>query len=166
MEDTNNTEKYPSVELAYEFVIPSYELARSRLESVERRIEGLLTYIATITLAIPVVTIAIAKESGQLDVLGWQAVGALSCFAAATLLGMVGRQVGEITLVDPTKLYEKTLSYTHWEFQKNAIYFAGEHFEKNRSLIACKSRLGDIMVGLLVAEAIFGLLWAHGLLSA
>ena len=54
-------EQYPSVELAYDFVIPSYEWASMRVETIERCIEGLLTYITTVTLALTIATVAIAK---------------------------------------------------------------------------------------------------------
>ena len=138
-------EQYPSVELAYDFVIPSYEWASMRVETIERCIEGLLTYITTVTLALPIATVAIAKQASQADVTHWQFLSALGVFFIVSLLGLYARQMGDLIYVDPKKLYDQSLHEPHWEFRKNAIHYGGEHFDKNRTLIARKSRLANIM---------------------
>ena len=51
--------KYPSVDLAYEFVKPSYDWMLNRFQAIDSKIQGLLTFATAITAAIPVFAKAI-----------------------------------------------------------------------------------------------------------
>lgn len=56
-----NPDEFPSIEFIYEFALPSYDWAARRLvDTIERRFDHLLTLTFTLTLAVPVVTIAVA----------------------------------------------------------------------------------------------------------
>ena len=56
-----------SLHLAYDFVIHSYERGLSRLDAVERRLQALLIYMATITFVPPVAIITIAEDFESLS---------------------------------------------------------------------------------------------------
>ena len=53
--------QWPSVDLAYEFVAPSYDWAQRRFESIERRIHTFLAFTATLTLGVPALMAAVAQ---------------------------------------------------------------------------------------------------------
>ena len=42
-------DEFPSLDLAYEFIIPSYDWALRRLDAVERRIESLIVIVTATT---------------------------------------------------------------------------------------------------------------------
>ena len=159
--------KYPSVDLAYEFVAPSYSWLLKRVGAAERRIETLLTLIAAVTLAIPMATMAMV-ESTNVSLFTWGVIPgilALACVVVAVSIGLIGRQAGAVTLVDPGFLYKLRLSESCWTFRKNAIYDAGRHFAKNRELVSKKSSIANVMSALLIAEIIAGCLWSLSVIT-
>ena len=164
---------YPSIDLAYQFVEPSYSWALSRLGAVESRIERLLTFIAAVTLAIPVATAAMAsspiidKTSITLTPLVTiTGVLALLCVIGSVSAGLFGRRMGSIRLVDLGKLYDHHLWQEQSEFQKDAVYFAGQNLVANNALISRKTRVADLMCVLLIAEITLGIIWAYPILSS
>lgn len=44
-------------------------------------------------------------------------------------------------LPDPKRLYEHSLHETEWAFMKNAIYFAGQHFDENAKTVRRKGNV-------------------------
>jgi hypothetical protein len=70
------SDEYPSLELAYEYVLPSYEWAMSRSDMLEQRLQDSITLITTVTLAVPVLATAIVK---QIDLLVDMALVGNSC---------------------------------------------------------------------------------------
>jgi hypothetical protein len=73
------------------------------------------------------------------------AIMACSLAMIAIMIGVIGRSWGGITLVHPQVLYEKWLHRQEWEFRKDMVYFAAEHFEQNFNLVNRKGRLVTIM---------------------
>lgn len=101
----NNTEdKWPSVNLAYDFVKPSYDWLQNRLDAVNRRIEFLLTFSASITIAIPIFMKALFVDI-HFD--SFWFVFAIVIFIITAIVGIVGRIFGGLILVSPQKLYDK-----------------------------------------------------------
>lgn len=159
----NKPSQYPSLNLAYEYVIPSYGWALSRFEAVERRIERLLMLILAATIAVPVFLPLVREEPVHLSTAGWKSIlilGAIVLFVLAASIGIYARQAREVSLVDPGVHYRESLSLPHWEFQRNAIYFAAEHMKENVANIALKSRLADCMAGLFGIEIVMWVVWA------
>jgi len=62
--------------------------------------------------------------------------------------------------MSPANLYEKWRHYSEWEFKKNAMYWAGQHFEANVSRINIMGWLLTSMTFLFALEVIFLLIWA------
>jgi hypothetical protein len=153
-------DKWPSVHWAYEFVKPSYEWLQNRFDAVNARVEFLLTFSSSITLAIPIVVKVLFP-----DVIFWSLwfMSAMGMFLLTALVGILGRICGGLKLVSPQKLYNEWLNYSEWEFKKNAIYFAGEHFIYNSSQINRKVNFTIIMSILLVLEVAFIIIWITGL---
>jgi hypothetical protein len=52
---------------------------------------------------------------------------------------MVARLRGKLILPSPKSLYQTSMGLSVWEFQRDALYFAGEHDEKSRSAVNTKA---------------------------
>jgi hypothetical protein len=156
---TNENEdeaQFPSVELAYEFVKPSYDWMLSRLEAINTKIQGLLTFATTLTVAMPIFAKAIFDD---VDYNSWWFYGAIIGYVLLTVIGIWGIRKGNIRLVHPKNLYDKWLDKSPWEFKKDTIYFAGEDFEDNKKIIEGKSLCRDIMTILLLVEIFSIIVW-------
>jgi len=153
-------DKWPSVHWAYEFVKPSYEWIQNRLDAVNARIEFLLTFSSSVTLAVPIVVKVLFPD---VDFGSLWFMSAMCMFLFTAVVGILGRIYGGLKLVSLQKLYNEWLNYSEWEFKKNAIYFAGEHFTYNNSQINRKANFTIIMSVLLVLEVAFIVIWVAGL---
>ena len=159
-EDISPETKWPSVDLAYAFVLPSYQMMSSRFEAADGRLSALLTFAASVNLGAPV----FAKAVGGTDV-SFKApwfIGAVSLFAVVVVVGLWGRVKGRITLPNPMVHYTKNLKDSRWEFQKNAIYFAGKHFEQNERAVAFKGNTAIALTSILIVEMAMLIAWIAG----
>ena len=151
---------WPSVNLAYEFVAPSYDWIQRRYESVERRIQTFLAFTATLTLGLPTLMIVVNKSADFGS--GWF-IAAMATAVLILALGIAAKFISGnsgIWFLSPDSLYEGWLHYTELEFKQNAIYWAGRHFDANVSLI---NKIGWILTGMLCLfsiEVILLLIWA------
>ena len=159
--------RYPSIPLAYDFVLPTYDWALRRLESIERRIDILARSAITIALAAPASAFAITRLSGKTFhlVLDESAYIAISASLIAVMWGLVVRQVGSVHVIDLRQVYDKHLHKSPEEFQKDMIYTASEHAIKNEKLSQLKSYCADVMVALFVIEIVAVINWAFGALG-
>lgn len=161
-EDTPDVDaiKYPSVELAYEFVKSSYEVMVSRFESANSRIQSILTWAIGITAVIPLFS-KVVNDTATLKSVWFVLV--LVFFSAVVIVGIIAQRTGGVALVDPKVMYEKHLHYNQWEFKKNQIFWAGKQFHLNKKAIEVKSCYIDIMtilLGLEIAFAFVGVIMA------
>jgi hypothetical protein len=135
MDPDPNEALYPAVEPAFTFVVPTYQLMVNRLEAVDTRLTALMTAVSYVTLGIPVFATTIRKDlSLQTPLFRW----ALVCACVAFLCGLLGRSMGGVILPNPKVYFEKNLGDKQWEFKKNAIFFAGQHFDENAKTIRTK----------------------------
>jgi hypothetical protein len=147
--------QYPSVELAYGFVKPSYDWLQNRLDAVNSRIEFLLTFVASITVAAPVFVRAVFNDI-HFGALFYAAIGV---FSLSAIIGIAGRMCSGLKLISPEKVYNKWIMWSEWEFKKNALYWAGQDFNHNASLVNRKANFAIAMSLLLIAEVILLALW-------
>jgi len=148
--------RYPSVEHAYDFVKPSYDWMVTRLEAINSKIQGLLTFAATITAAIPVIAKAIFNDANFHSVWFYLVIAS---FAFLVIVGVIGLRVGKIILLSPKILYDKCLHYPQWEFKRIVIYWAGEHLDENKKLVDKKASFRDVMTIALLVEILCICLW-------
>ncbi|MDT4895908.1 MAG: hypothetical protein QOH25_985 [Acidobacteriota bacterium] len=146
---------YPSVDLAYSFAVASYEVAQKRIDAVDSRLQTLLALGATVSLPIPVLANAKALSFNST----WF-IAAACAFAFAMIAGTVARLRGRIILLHPSQLYQSWLHFSEWEFKKNMVYFAGQHFEANRSLAEIRGRLTTLTASLFLVEGVCLAMWA------
>ena len=152
---------YPGIKHAYEFVVPSYQWMVARFESTAGRLQALQTAAVAIALGVPTVGKAIRPD---ISFSAAPFISAALLAALVLLLAGVGRTYGAIALANPMVLYTKYLHLEEWEFKKNALYWAGEHFQSNLVLVNRKARLERWATGVLALEALMLLLWLSGVL--
>lgn len=157
-EATRNEQEWPGVAPAQAFVIPSYQWMVARFEAADSRLQTLLTFVATVTFAIPTVSRALRPDIS----LGsrWF-VTALVLAAVITVVGVVARLSGVLTLASPKVIYQQSLGLTEWEFQRDALHFAGEHYEKNRRAVNRKAAAAAVMAVLFVGELASFFIWGE-----
>jgi hypothetical protein len=148
--------EYPSIDVAYGFVQPSYQLLASRFEAADNRLTALLTAVLTITLGVPL--FAMNVNSGA-TVSATSFVVGLMAAAVAAGFAVVGRTSGSITLVDPVVLYNDNLHKSPTTFKKDALYRAGQHFQNNREAIALKGTHATIVSIALFVEVVAFVVW-------
>ena len=90
-----------------------------------------MTLTFTLTLAVPVVTIAIAGAENQPDLLHWQGIVALGLFLVTAILGIIIRQQGELKFMDISGMYVDWGSLSPHTFKQYVAYYAGEDFTEN-----------------------------------
>lgn len=151
--------KWPSVEIAYEFVKPSYDWMQNRLDAVNTRIEFFLTLSSSVTVAAPIFAKALYTD---IEFGAWSFKVAMAVFGLIIATGVWGRIYSGLKLVSPERLYDKWLKWTEWEFKKNAIYWAGKHFKHNASLVNRKANFAIAMGILFALEVVFMVLWIGG----
>ena len=150
---------WPSVDLAYEFVAPSYDWAQRRFESIERRIHTFLAFTATLTIGVPVLATTAVDHANFAS--GWF-IAAVACAIATLALGMAAKILSSIAgfqFLDPDSLYKDWLRISEREFKENAVFWAGEHSKKNIALI---HKMGLMLGGMHIlfsAEVILLLIW-------
>ena len=149
-------EMYPGVNCAYDFVLPSYQWMLARFEATSNRLQTLLGFATTVTLAVPAIATSIRKDVQFSS--PWF-LCAFVLFGLIMIIGLVARARGSLALANPKVLYQSYLYKTEWEFRKDAIYWASEHFETNASIIDSKAWLATVMTVLFVIETIMLLIW-------
>ena len=154
--DAEILKKWPGVDHAYEFVIPSYNWLLARFEAANNRIQTMQAFAASITLAIPITARSLNPDIAFQD---WRFLLAVCLAGAVVVVGVIGRQSGNLALVNPAKLWASSLSWGSAEFKKNAIYWAGENFNANNTAIANKWKLANWMMALFCVELLMFLAW-------
>jgi hypothetical protein len=147
---------WPGVHLAYEFVGLSYAWILQRLDAIDSRIQTLQAFAASVTLAAPILAASVIKD---VDFRSPWFILALCVFVALVVVGAAARASGSVKLISPQVLYDQWLHYPEWEFKKNAVYWAGQHFDANRSLVNNKARAALGMTALLLIEVGLLLAW-------
>jgi hypothetical protein len=151
-----DAKRWPGVERAYDFVLPSYTLLVSRFEAADTRLTNVMTLASSLTLGIPLFAKSINPD---LSFRSPWFVGAVVVFVIAIVIGFAGRVGGTLTLPDPAALYERWLEKPEWQFKKDAIYFAGQHFEANAKVIHAKNRVSLALASLLAVEFLLLVAW-------
>ena len=153
---TASETEWPSVRAAQSIVLPSYQWMLSRIESADGRLQTLVTFIATLALGVPA---AVHSAGSTLSLTAGWFLTATALAVLAVVIGIVARSRGAVILPDPQSLYNTSLQLTEWEFQRDALFFAGKHFAKNKATVEAKSAAVSWMTILFLAELVCLFLW-------
>lgn len=153
---SDSLDQWPSIHEAYAFVMPSYQWLVARFEAADTRLTALLTFVAPLTLGVPVLARMVRPELSFTSPLF---LVALVAFVLAAAVGVTARVSGHLVLPNPGFLYEHTLHESPLEFQKNALYFAGQHFTANAHAIDLKSRCAAVVLVAFLVEILAFIAW-------
>lgn len=126
----------PTLDLAYQLAVASYEPLVKRLDALDARLQTVMGLAAT-TMAL-VSSVASARNLSFHSPWFWLATCA---FALIIFLGNHVRHYGDIILINP-----KRINTTEWMelepewFKQYIIKQAGDHWEKNNALVLFKWR--------------------------
>jgi hypothetical protein len=148
-------DEYPSVDLAYQIAIDSYDSVIRRIDSADGRLQTLITFAGTIGAAVP----SVGASRGLLHFRSIWFYLAVFSFTSAMIIGFYARFSGTIRLLDPAVFYEKWLRFSLWEFKKNLIFFAAEDFQCNTKLNKRNWDLSIAVLVLFLLEVVFLVLW-------
>jgi hypothetical protein len=155
-ETPTDSELWPAVDAAFDFVLPFYQLLAGRFEAADTRLTALLTFTSTLTLAVPIFAKNVQPNisfKSPVFILG------MATFLAGAIVGMIGRVTGSLALPDPMLIYHENLNFLEWEFKKNQIYFAGQNFDYNIESINRKGTMAILMSVALLIEVSAFVLW-------
>ncbi len=150
----NTEQNYPSLDLAYPLATASYDAAQKRLEAVEKRLQEVLGFAVAITIGI--VTLCASKSYNFKSCLFVAAMAACACGLAVSIYA---RTKGRLILINPSVLHEKYRALSEIEFKSHFLYFAGQHWHTNASMINRKGYFNNIAVACFLAEIILLAWW-------
>lgn len=155
MPEQESEEQPTSMDIAYKFVLPSYEWTLRRLEAVESRLQSLLMFVASITLAIPVIAGALIEDLSSIAN-AW-AIAIFLCAALAAGIGLGARWKG-LVFLDLNDRINAT-GHSRWQFRRDTLCHARFHYDQNTRRIAWKGLAADAMSFLVLVEASLGAWW-------
>ena len=148
--------EYPGTDLAYDIAVASYSLAERRWDAVHQRIDVLLSFVTTVTVAAPIVAAAILEKPDFESPLLF-AAGAV--YLALVLVALVVRSTGSLRQLSPKRLYEGWLQLEEADFKRRMVYWAGEHADEARKQTYSKALAATLLVGLFAVEGALFLVW-------
>ena len=125
-----------AVDLAYGIALSAYALAQDRWESVHRRIDTLLSFVTTATIAAPVA--AEATLDGRPDFSSPLLISAGAVYLVVVVIALVARSFGSIVQISPRELHDQWLDLDETEFMRGILDWLGRHNERARKLTARK----------------------------
>jgi len=146
---------HPGIKTAYDFVMPSYQWMVARLDAADTRIQTLQVFAASLMAVVP----AIRTSNGTFNSMIFYI--AVTAFVLLILIGTIARSWGPLTMSDPAVLYKQWLHFPEFEFKKNAIYFAGQHFSVNARLVNLKGTINIVMTWIFILQALLLFFWAY-----
>lgn len=146
---------FPSLELAYNIAIASYETSQKRMDAVDSKTQSLTALCITSFIALP--TIARA----------WNVTFQSFFFYASMLLifvsiifSIISLRVGTVDRLDPSKLWDdEWLDYPRGQFMKDAIYHAGGSLKKADETIIYKWNMSNLALRFYFAAIFAGAFW-------
>ena len=143
---------YPSLDLAYDYVRPSYDLLSRRLDAVESRGRAVLTFASTLTFAMPLLAANLLGAGIRHLDSPWFVV-AIAAFAGIIVCGVILSSGVDFLLPSPRELFEEHLDVEPDQFKVNQLSYAAEDFVANTRLIARLSRTTAVAAILMLVEA-------------
>ncbi len=155
-EDSGGQDERPGVDLAYGLMQGSYDLAVSRLNAVENRIQAVMVFSASFIVTVPVLVAA----TGNIIVLTTPLFYGAAAIAGLNLVvGTVTRASGEIKVLSINSIAERWFDLPAELFKLYAVQWAAEHFEANLKAVNKAGRFAIIMTMLFLLETALLAIW-------
>lgn len=142
--------------MAYGIALSSYVSVREQWESVHRRLDTLLSFVTTVTIAAPVAAQAVLDDP-EFDSPLVITAGAL--YVAIVLIALIARSFGAIRGISLRELNDEWLQLGEDAFKRGIIGWAGIHNDEAQVLIGRKNLAANAMALAFVAEALLLIAW-------
>ena len=153
---TNSSQQYPGTDLAYEIAVESYSRAERRWDAVHQRIDALLSFVTTVTVAAPVVAAALLESP---DFKSPLLIAAGAVYLALVIGALSVRSMGSLRQLSPQLLYEGWLHLDEAEFKRRLIFWAGVHADQARRKTYGKAFAATLLAALFLVEGGLFLAW-------
>lgn len=151
--------KYPSVPLAYDLAIKSYDWVYRRSEIIDDKIEKLIAWATGLNLAFVAFIGNLVRGNTVINYYSIWLYIAIVLFVVGTTSGMMAKLKGSMKTIDPSMLVNGWLHQSEWEFKKNALYRASEDHGFNKKYVNKKGRIATIAAFSFFVEAIVLAIW-------
>jgi hypothetical protein len=152
------SDDYPSLDLAYDYIRPSYDLLSRRLDAVENRGRAVLTFASTLTFAMPLLA-ANLLGSGSRHLNSPWFLTAIAAFAGIIVCGVMLSSGVDFLLPSPKPMFEEQLDVEPDQFKVNQLSYAADDFVANTRLITRLARTTSVAAILLLLEAAAFAMW-------
>lgn len=163
MTDKKNSdleEQFPSIDLAYEIAISSFDSVATRLDTMDGRIQTLMAFALSASLAVP--TLGRARDLPLTSV--WF-LCAMLAIGVVIALSIYARLMGTIKILSPEKLWDKWLILPKEEFKKDLISFSITAYKANTTLLEQKWRLSVASMIIFALAVALLVVWVSGHLT-
>lgn len=150
-----NEETYPGIQFGYDYVLPSYDWAVRRFDSVDGRIQSMHLLALSIFAGLS----GIGRLVEETDLSSPWFILAACYFVVLLVWGIVARQSATVILIDPIRLYDGYSMDGDWDFKRKVLYWAGIHFHQNRAVVDRKWAHLNCLSVLLLLETVTLLFW-------
>lgn len=135
-------EQYPSVDLAYDITLQSYDIAFKRSDLIDGNADKLLTWATATNLAIftIVITKFIQPEQIHKAMNIWFYIASFLYVVMVFIVHRV-KLAGWFAILNPEILWKGWLHKSHWQFKKDILAFGRKDFVNNMTLIKKKAKL-------------------------
>lgn len=144
----------PSLALAYDYVMPSYDEVVVRHNTIQSRFATLAIIAAPLTLTIPV----LKEVKLGIDPPSLAFVLAFLCGAVVVGLGLYFSNTTKLLRIDPTALREFA-KVAPERFQHEMLYWAGENFVDNKRALDRLVRILKYLYVLFLSEVVLLSVW-------
>jgi hypothetical protein len=148
-------EPSPVVDAMYDLARASYPEAQARIDAADRRLQELLIFGSTLTVA--AVTIS---ANARLPFASPWFLLAITTYILGVVTGVYGRLVTRIRVVDVAAIWNTFQDYGHGEFKRNFIKRAAEAQDFNHETVLWKWSLSVIAGACFLAETGCLITWA------
>ena len=149
MSEDCSPQTYPSVEIAYPLALEAYERAMQRFDAVDSKINTLVTFAVTISLAVPVLA-----SSKNISFRSYWFIFAALAFVFGIGIATYARLAGRLMLPDPRVIYDSYLHLEPWHFKRHMIDWAGDNWRHNQNLINRNGALAALSAILFALEVV------------
>lgn len=148
--------QYPSIAIAYDLAVNSYEFGEKRYQAAENRGEKILGFIASLNLAI---IVFLSKTEPPKLKFGFLFILAFLLGTASLIVGIWGYLKGRVAVVDISTIYQGWLHLEDEEFKNDFIIKAAEDFDTTVEQVERKSGLATLSAGLFLLETFCLMFW-------
>ena len=157
MDNKEPKEEYPSICLAYDIALRSYDVLFERITAFNNKIQTLMSVSCSVTFAAVIAGKALELNMKSVWLVLILTVFALTIYVSLHALFRVKK--GNLITLDPKILFESYSDLSTREFKRAITEHAGGHFEHNSALLLNKWKCANRISALILIEVVLFVLW-------